>query len=165
MLMKLLFENQQTDANFSLGMMLANFTPTRYVSPCRRGSVHVGISIQRRVGLPLVKTRPNLIIFWSIKTRMKNWKLPNYKRIEANWLFRCWWDVSSMQHFFTFWSNGQLSWLLSLSRSTSFSHWRRYRMWLQEKRARWNEMELYPEKRLHSHWIVGLWVVKTLEDN
>ena len=46
MLMKLLFENQQTHANLLLGWTLANYTPTRCVNPCRPVSIRVGISIQ-----------------------------------------------------------------------------------------------------------------------
>ena len=58
LLIILLIENQQTYANLLLGLMLANYTPTRSVSPCRPAFIHVGISIQKLVGLRLDQTRP-----------------------------------------------------------------------------------------------------------
>ena len=42
-----LFENQRTYANLLLGLTLANYTPTRCVNPCRRVSIHIGISTQK----------------------------------------------------------------------------------------------------------------------
>ena len=48
LLMKFLFEKQQTYANL-LGLTLANYTPTRCVNPCRPVFIRVGYSIQKRV--------------------------------------------------------------------------------------------------------------------
>ena len=61
---KILFENQQTDANLLLGLTLANFTPTRCVNPCRPVFARVGISIQKRVDSYLDKTRPAYSKIW-----------------------------------------------------------------------------------------------------
>ena len=57
LLMKLLFENQQTYANLLLGLRLANSTPTRCVNPWRPVFISVGMSIQKRVDSYLDKTR------------------------------------------------------------------------------------------------------------
>ena len=65
LLMKLLFENQQTFANLLLGLTLANYTPARCVNPCRPAFVRVGISIQKRVDSYLDKTRPAALKIWS----------------------------------------------------------------------------------------------------
>ena len=46
LLMELLFENQQTYANLLLGLMLANYTPTRFVNPCRPVFIRVEISFR-----------------------------------------------------------------------------------------------------------------------
>ena len=50
-------ESLQTYANSSVGLTLANYTPTRFVNPCRSVFIRVGISIPRRVVLRLHKTR------------------------------------------------------------------------------------------------------------
>ena len=63
--MKLLFEKQQTYANLLLGLMLANYTPTRCVNPCRPVFIRVGISIQKRVDSYLDKTGPAALKKWS----------------------------------------------------------------------------------------------------
>ena len=68
LLMKLLFENQQTYANLLLGLTLANYTPTRCVNPCRPVFIRVGISIQKRVDPYLDKTRPAALKIWSYPT-------------------------------------------------------------------------------------------------
>ena len=47
LLMKLLFENQQTYANLLLELTLANYTPTRCVNQCPPVFIRVGISIQK----------------------------------------------------------------------------------------------------------------------
>ena len=47
LMMKLSFENQETYANLLLGLTLANYTPARYVNPCRPAFIRVGISIQK----------------------------------------------------------------------------------------------------------------------
>ena len=65
LLMKLLFENQQTYANFLLGLTLTNYTPTRCVNPCRPVFIRIGISIQKRVDSYLDKTRPVALKIWS----------------------------------------------------------------------------------------------------
>ena len=65
LLMKLLFENQQTYANLLLELMLANYTPTRCVNQCRPVFERVGISIQKRVDSYLDKTRPAALKIWS----------------------------------------------------------------------------------------------------
>ena len=75
LLMKLLFESLQTYANLLLGLMPANYIPTRCVNPCLPVFKRVGISIQRRVDIRLDKTRPTALKIWSCpisknKTRM-----------------------------------------------------------------------------------------------
>ena len=65
LLMKLLFENQQTYANLLLGLTLANYTPTRCVNPCQPVFIRAGISIQKRVDSYLDKTRPAALKIWS----------------------------------------------------------------------------------------------------
>ena len=57
LLIKLLFENQQTYSNLLLGLTPANYTPTRCVNPRRPVFKRIGISIQRRVDLRLDQTR------------------------------------------------------------------------------------------------------------
>ena len=65
LLMKLLFEKQQTYAKLLLGLTLAYFTPTRCVNPCLPVFIRVGISIQKRVYSHLDKTRPAALTIWS----------------------------------------------------------------------------------------------------
>ena len=65
LLMKILFENQQTYANLLLGLMPVNYTPTGCVKPCRPVFISVGISIQKRVHSHLDKTRPAAWRIWS----------------------------------------------------------------------------------------------------
>ena len=65
LLMKLLFENQQTYANLLLGLTLANYTPVQCFNPCRPVFIRVGISIQKRVDSYLDKTRPADLKLWS----------------------------------------------------------------------------------------------------
>ena len=71
LLMKFLFENQQTYASLLLGLTLANYTPTRCVNPCRPVLICVGISIQKRVDSYLDKTRSfeNMILSYFQRTR------------------------------------------------------------------------------------------------
>ena len=57
--------NIQTYANLLLGLTLANYTPTRCVNPGRPVFRRVGISIQKRVGSYLDKTRPAALRIWS----------------------------------------------------------------------------------------------------
>ena len=65
LLMKLLFENQQTYTNLLLGLTLANYTPTRCVNPCRPVFIRVGISIQKLADSYLYKIRPAALKIWS----------------------------------------------------------------------------------------------------
>ena len=58
LLMKLLSESLQTYAKLLLGLMPANYTPTRCVNPCRSEFSRVGISIRKPVDSHLDKTRP-----------------------------------------------------------------------------------------------------------
>ena len=67
LLMKLLFENQQTYANLLLGLTLANYTPTRWVNPCQPVFIRGGIWIQKRVDSYLDKTRPAALKTWSCR--------------------------------------------------------------------------------------------------
>ena len=79
--MKLLSESLQTYANLSLGLMPANFIPTRCVNPCLLVSIRVGISIQKRVDSHLDKTRPAALKRWSCPTsneKDQNVKLKAY---------------------------------------------------------------------------------------
>ena len=65
LLMKLLFESQQTYANLLLGLMPAYYTATRCVNPCPLVFIRVGISIQKRLDSYLDKTRPAALKIWS----------------------------------------------------------------------------------------------------
>ena len=55
LLMNLLFESLQTSANLLLGLMPANYIPTRCFNPCLPVFIRVGISIQKRVDSHLDK--------------------------------------------------------------------------------------------------------------
>ena len=57
LLMNLLFESLHTYANLLLGLMPANYIPTRCVKPCLPVFTRVRTSIQKRVDSPLDKTR------------------------------------------------------------------------------------------------------------
>ena len=59
------FENLQTYANLLLGLMPANYLPTRCVNVCLPVFLSVGIWIQRRVDSHLDKTRPEFLKIWS----------------------------------------------------------------------------------------------------
>ena len=63
--MKLLFESLQTIANLLLGLMPANYIPTRCVNQCLPVFIRVGISFQKRVDSHLDKTRPAALRIWS----------------------------------------------------------------------------------------------------
>ena len=65
LLMKLLSESLQTYANLLLGLMPANYIPTRCVNPCRPVFIRVGISIQKRVDSHFDKTTPAALKIWS----------------------------------------------------------------------------------------------------
>ena len=65
LLMKLSFENLQTYANLLLGLMPANYIPTRCVNPCPPVFIRVGTPIQKRVVSHLDKTRPAALKTWS----------------------------------------------------------------------------------------------------
>ena len=65
LLIKLLFEKLQTYANLLLGLMPANYIPTRCVNPCLPVFIRLGISIQKRVDSHLDKARPASLIKWS----------------------------------------------------------------------------------------------------
>ena len=58
LLMKLLFESLQTYANLLLGLMPANYIPTRCVNPCLPVLTRVGVGTQKRVDSYLDKTIP-----------------------------------------------------------------------------------------------------------
>ena len=58
LLVRLLFENQQTFANLLLGLTLANYTPTRCVNPCLPVFIRVGTRTQKGAHSYLDKTRP-----------------------------------------------------------------------------------------------------------
>ena len=65
LLMKLLVESLQTYANLLLGLMPAKDISTRCVNSCLPVFIRVEISIQRRVGLRLDKTRAADLEVWS----------------------------------------------------------------------------------------------------
>ena len=58
LMMELLLENLQTYASLLLGLMPANYIPTRCVNPCLPVLIRVGIWTQKRVDPQLDKTRP-----------------------------------------------------------------------------------------------------------
>ena len=63
--MKLLFENHRTYAYPSLGVVPANYNPTRCANPCQPFVIDAENSFQRRVGSHLDKTRPAALKIWS----------------------------------------------------------------------------------------------------
>ena len=63
--MKLLSKSLQTYENLLLGLMPANYTPTRCVNSCPPVFIRVGISIQKPVDSHLDKTRPVALKRWS----------------------------------------------------------------------------------------------------
>ena len=65
LLMKLLFESLQTNANLLLGLAPANYITTRGVKPCLAVFIRVRIPIQKRVVSHLDKTRPATLKQWS----------------------------------------------------------------------------------------------------
>ena len=65
LLIKLLSGSLQTYANLLLGLMPANYTPTRCANPCPLVFIRVGISIQKPAGSHLDKTRPAALKIWS----------------------------------------------------------------------------------------------------
>ena len=65
LLMKLSFEKVQTYTNLLMGLMPANYIPTRCVNPCLPVFICVGISIQKRLDSHLDKTRPAALKIWS----------------------------------------------------------------------------------------------------
>ena len=65
LLMKLLFEILQTDANLLLGLMPAISTPTGSVNPCALVFIRVKITIQKPVDSHREKTRPVASKIWS----------------------------------------------------------------------------------------------------
>ena len=65
LLMKLLSDTVQTYANLLLGLMPANYTPTRCVNSFPRVFIRVGISIQKPVDSHFDKTRPVALKIWS----------------------------------------------------------------------------------------------------
>ena len=65
LLMKLLSESLQTYANLLLGLMPANYTPTRCIIPCPTVFIRLGISIQKPVYSHFDKTRPAALKIWS----------------------------------------------------------------------------------------------------
>ena len=65
LLMKLLYECLQTYANLLLGLMPANYTPTRSANPCLPVFIRVGISTQKPVDSHLEKTRRVALKIWS----------------------------------------------------------------------------------------------------
>ena len=60
-----ILESLQTYANLFLGLMPANYIPTRRVNPCLLLFIRVGISIQKRVDSHLDKTKPAPLKRWS----------------------------------------------------------------------------------------------------
>ena len=64
-LMKFLFEILHTSANLLLGLMPANYIPTRCVNRFLPVFIRVRISIQKRVESHLDKTRPAALKKWS----------------------------------------------------------------------------------------------------
>ena len=73
LLMKLLFENQQTYANLFLGLITANTSPIRCVNPCRPVFTRVGVWSKRQLDSRLEKKRPlalkNLVMSFFQRTR------------------------------------------------------------------------------------------------
>ena len=65
LLVKLLFENQQTKANLLLGLMLVNYALTPFVNSSEMVFIRIGISIRKRVVSHFDKARHIFFILWS----------------------------------------------------------------------------------------------------
>ena len=65
LMMKLSFESLKTYANLLLGLMPANYIPTRCVNPCLPVFARVGISVQKQIDSHIDKTRHATLKLWS----------------------------------------------------------------------------------------------------
>ena len=129
-LTKLSFGNRRAYANLSSGLMLANFTHNRCVNRCRPVFIRVGMFIQKPIDLLLVKTKPlalKILSYLVFNEKGQNVKLKvsiqqaDRKKIS---LLQCWLILFSLQD--CVWSHGLLLSLVSWTRDTSISHWKRY---------------------------------------
>ena len=132
LLMKFLSKSLQSYANLLLGLMPANYTPTRCVNPCPPVFMRVGILIQKPVDSHLDKTKPVALKIWScliFNVQDLNLKLraSTLQADRRKWSLQCWWVSFSFQY--CVWSNGLLLSLLFLTRAAPISHWRRYQTW------------------------------------
>ena len=132
LLIKHLFESLQTYANLLLGLMPANCFSTRRVNPCLPVFIGIGISLQRRVDLFLEKTKPAALKRWS--SPISNEQDQNVKlKASLRQADRRNLTASVLMGFFSFqhcvWSHRLLLPLLSLSKASPISHWRRYQKW------------------------------------
>ena len=139
LLLKLLSESLPTYASLLLGLMPANYIPTRCVNQCRPVLIRVGLSIQKPEDSHLGKTKPvalktsSCLIFNEQDLILKlgaSALQADRKELTASVLV----GFFSLQY--CIWSNSLFLSLLFLSRDSPISHWRRYQTWLKEKRSR-----------------------------
>ena len=102
LLMKVFFGKQQTNANFLLGLMLANYTSTGCHKQCQPLIIRIPNSFQRRVDWCFDKTRPLVlkkkgrVLVSTPKTRMWSWNLQHCPQPDETELFECWRTLFSM---------------------------------------------------------------------
>ena len=65
LLMKLLSESLQKNANLLLALMPSNYIPTRFANSCPPVFIRVGMSIEKPIDSHLDKTRPLALKIWS----------------------------------------------------------------------------------------------------
>ena len=166
LLMKLLYKSLQTCANQLWVLILANYTPIRYVSSRPPVFIRVEISIHRQVCSHLDKTRPVALKTWSCPLfNEKDYIAQSRDSIEQA---DRWKRSASVLMVFAL-----IGKLLSKqwATSTNFVHVKKFdRLSLKSifnvvvKRERLMEwFEDFTKKKLHCRWIVGVWLVETVQ--
>ena len=97
LLLTLFFPKVHKNMQLSIvGLILANYTPNRWVNSYPPVFIRVGISIHRQVDSHLDKTRPVAFKKWSSvfltsKTRLQKRELLYRKQTKEKWQLQCWW--------------------------------------------------------------------------
>ena len=93
LLMKVFFGKQQTNANFLLGLMLANYTSTGCLKQCQPLIIRIPNSFQRRVDWCFDKTRPLVLkkrSCLSFNAQNQNVELKSSTLPAARWNWTFW---------------------------------------------------------------------------
>ena len=168
LLMKLLFENQQTFANLLLRLTLANYTPTRCVNPCQPVFIRVEISIQKRVVSYLDKTRVAALKIWwclSSNEQDQNVKLKaSLKQADRRKL-----TSSVLMGFVLIATLCLMPWVafttsVPVKSCVPLSLIKIFDV-VQKEKARCIETILYTRESLQGYWNVGLRMVETVQNN